>query len=304
MMMSLLPTNAVFAATSGTCGENLTWTIDNNGKLTISGTGNMYGIPKSLSTSIKSVVINDGVTNICSQMFEDCTGLRSITIPNSVTSIENRAFKGCTGLKSITIQSGVTSIGKNAFKNCTSLTSVIIPGSVKSIAGFAFESCTGLASVNIQDGVTSIGGNAFSGCTGLKSVTIGNSVAEIGNCAFLNCTGLKTVYYKGTAADWNRISIDSNNTKLINAKRIYLGWTKTTISNNGKSFAVTPKNIEGGVTVIIALYNGNQLVEVQSAVYSGNEISFNTKKTYTNVKVMTWGSLGSMTPISDVEFVK
>ena len=115
---------------SGTCGANLTWSFSSNGVLNISGTGEMdnYNLPwRSYQSSITSVTIDNGVTNIGSSAFSRCTGLTSITIPLSVTSIGNSAFSGCTGLTSITIPSSVTSIGSGAFDGCTGLTSITIP---------------------------------------------------------------------------------------------------------------------------------------------------------------------------------
>ena len=107
-------------ATSGTCGENLTWTLDNEGTLTISGTGAMtdyyYDAPwHSSSENIKSVVIEDSVTSIGYSAFYGCSNLTSITIPDSLTSIGEWAFGCCSSLTSITIPDSVTSIGERAF---------------------------------------------------------------------------------------------------------------------------------------------------------------------------------------------
>ncbi|MCD8389081.1 MAG: leucine-rich repeat domain-containing protein, partial [Oscillospiraceae bacterium] len=109
---------------SGTCGENLTWTLV-DGVLTISGTGEMEdtlspsGIPwNSQRSSITSVIIEDGVTTISSFAFWDCSSLTSVTIPDSVTSIGSSAFSDCTGLTNVTIGNGVTSIGSSAFSGC------------------------------------------------------------------------------------------------------------------------------------------------------------------------------------------
>ena len=130
------------APTSGTCGENLKWELD-NGTLTIDGTGRMYDFffenyaPWYSDTySIKKVVIKQGVTSIGDWAFYLCDNLTSITIPSSVTSIGNYAFKECSSLTSITIPSGVTSIEDGVFCECSSLTSITIPSGVTSIGSY------------------------------------------------------------------------------------------------------------------------------------------------------------------------
>ncbi|MBQ7986565.1 MAG: CHAP domain-containing protein, partial [Clostridia bacterium] len=78
---------------SGTCGNNLTWTFnENTGALAITGTGNMwnwegwmlYDDPApwySVNHLIKTVNIADGVTSIGEYAFPMCHYLTSITIP-------------------------------------------------------------------------------------------------------------------------------------------------------------------------------------------------------------------------------
>ncbi|MBR4537816.1 MAG: leucine-rich repeat domain-containing protein [Clostridia bacterium] len=218
---ALLP-GTVWAAEivdSGTCGKNLTWTLDSDGKLTISGTGEMkdfdwnpppwYGKRSSVNT----VEIHSGVTSIGRNAFSDCSSLTSVTIPDSVTSIGDGAFSDCDSLTSVTIGNSVTSIGEFAFWRCSSLTSVTIPNSVTSIGGCAFEATPWLQSlgdfaivnhillryqgsetdVTIPNSVTSIGSYAFSGCSSLTNVTIPDSVTSIGGTAFYNCRSLTSV---------------------------------------------------------------------------------------------------------------
>ena len=206
MIASLLPATALAAdiVDSGTCGaegdgSNLTWTLDREGVLTISGSGDMYDYGLSdapwygIRSRVKSAVIADGVTSIGYKAFDDCTSLTSVTIPDSVTSIGYKAFDDCTSLTSVTIPDSVTSIGDSAFSGCTSLTSVTIPDSVTSIGDSAFSGCTSLTSVTIPDSVTSIGDWAFSYCTSLTSVTLPDSVTRIGERAFYYCTSLTSV---------------------------------------------------------------------------------------------------------------
>ena len=118
---------------SGTCGENLTWTLDDAGTLTISGTGAMaywtdykrqpwYDYQKS----IKSVVIEDGVTSIGDYAFSMCESLTSVMIPDTVINIGNCVCYGCTGLTSVKIPVCVTDIGSSSFTNCTSLTDITV----------------------------------------------------------------------------------------------------------------------------------------------------------------------------------
>ena len=182
---------------SGSCGENLTWTLNTDGLLTISGTGEMKDYINApwngLVDKINCVVIRNGVTSIGDGAFKGCTGLTSITIPDSVTSIGDSAFFDCTGLTSITIPDSVTSIGSHAFHGCTGLTSITIPDSVTWIYGGTFYGCTGLTSVTIPNSVTWIDNFTFYGCTGLTSVTIPDSVTSIGNGAFDSCTRLTSI---------------------------------------------------------------------------------------------------------------
>ena len=196
MIASLLPATALAAGIvdSGTCGAEVTWTLDSEGVLTISGSGDMYdyysssGAPWHGSSSrVKSAVIADGVTSIGEKAFCDCSSLTSVTIPNSVTSIGERAFSECTSLTSVTIPDSVTCIGMRAFFYCTSLTSVTIPDSVTSIGQEAFYKCESLTSVTIPGSVTSIGVGAFALCKSLTSVTIPNSVTSINYETFRSC---------------------------------------------------------------------------------------------------------------------
>ena len=159
MIASLLPATALAAdiVDSGTCGaegdgSNLTWTLDSEGVLTISGSGDMrdydYSSPwYENGNQIQSVFMANGVTSIGNFAFNECTSLTSMTIPDSVTSIGNGAFKGCTSLTSVTIPGSVTRIGVGAFASCTSLTSVTIPDSVTRIGKQAFDYCTSLTDV-------------------------------------------------------------------------------------------------------------------------------------------------------------
>lgn len=193
------------------------------------GAGSTY-ITYYIPSSLKTVTITGG--NILYCAFASCSSLTSITIGDGVTSIGNNAFADCSSLKSITIPNSVTSIGELAFYGCSGLTSITIPDSVTSIGDYAFWDCSSLTSITIPDSVTSIGSGAFKNCSSLTSVTIPDSVTSIGESAFSGCGRLTSVYCKGSAADWNSISINSNNSPLTSAMRYYYSATQPTESGN------------------------------------------------------------------------
>ena len=252
MVLALLPETAWAEETSGSCGDNLTWSY-NDGVLTIQGTGQMddYSVFEApwyaYHEQIRAVTIGDGVTNIgesafshCSSMtgvtisdsvtsigfgaFEFCSSMTSVTIPTSVTSIGGAAFFECSSLTSVTLPDSITCLDGAIFRCCSNLTSVTIPSSVTYLDGAVFRDCTGLTTITIPDGVTSIGAVTFNNCSNLTNVTIPTSVTSIGWHAFDFCSRLTDIYYAGSKNDWASIEIDnsdSGNDPLLNASIHY-----------------------------------------------------------------------------------
>jgi hypothetical protein len=105
---------------NGTCGANLTWTL-NDSTLTISGIGTMtnWQIPNyapwyQYRSQIASVLIGDSVTSIGYYAFPNYGNLTSTTIGNSVTSIQSSAFINC-ALTSITSYASIPPQISSAF---------------------------------------------------------------------------------------------------------------------------------------------------------------------------------------------
>ena len=99
LCFALLSTDASAAdSISGTCGDNLTWTLDDQGTLRIYGTGAMddYSYVKapwySSRELIKSIIIGDGVTYIGKHAFATCTNLSDVTLPKTLEKIAGDAF--------------------------------------------------------------------------------------------------------------------------------------------------------------------------------------------------------------------
>ena len=188
---------------SGDCGadgDNVKWTLYDDGELVISGSGSMADyqdwkdIPwHNVRGQIKSVIIKNGIKRIGSYSFGNCSNLQNITIGENVE---------CIGEMSL---------------SATSLKNIIIPDSVKSIEKSAFFGCSYLESVILGKNVAIIGQMAFQRCEKLVSITIPESLSSIGSQAFYKCDNLKNVYYLGTSTNWANISIGSYNTCLTSA---------------------------------------------------------------------------------------
>lgn len=185
---------------SGSCGGSLTYTLTEDGVLTITGTGAMTNYSYNSTAPwyanramISRVVLPYGLTSIGNYAFYECTKLASVTLPGGVTVIGSSAFQKCSALKSVFIPTGVTSIGASAFDGCSQLTSVSIPQGVASIASSTFSGCAELTSVSIPAGVTSIGSSAFLNCSSLVSISLPGSTTAIGRSAFYNCSSLESL---------------------------------------------------------------------------------------------------------------
>lgn len=185
---------------SGTCGENLTWTLDSEGVLTISGTGAMTNyVPPSGSalpntpwrqSGVKSIVIEPGVTSIGDYAFSDLTtpypclsSLKSVTISDTVTSIGQRAFRGNGILKVIELPDSITFLGSYVFSQCGGLTSITIPSQVKHLNGGTFNECGSLHSISLPEGLLTLGLYEFDYC-GIRSITFPASLTELSPVKF------------------------------------------------------------------------------------------------------------------------
>ena len=177
----------------GSCGDNLNWVLDDEGTLTISGSGNTIEAGMWKKKDIRRIVIDAGITSIGDESFSGCSNITSFAVPEGVTSIGYAAFADCSSLTSISLPESVTSIGYAAFYNCNSLASISIPEGVTSIEGHTFWQCSNLTSITIPDSVTGIGELAFAACSNLTSITIPEGVTSIEAIAFAGCSSLTSI---------------------------------------------------------------------------------------------------------------
>ncbi len=190
-------------ADGGICGENVSWTLTDDGTLTVSGEGAM-----------------DQFVNVEScPWYHERESVERVVVEAGVTSVGSFAFSGCTALSGIDLANTVRSIGDDAFKDCARLTAVSLPSGLTSLGNGAFYNCSGLTSLTIPAGVTTLGDFVFSGCSGLRALTLPDSVREIGDCAFLYCNLLNSVALSANnpyfSLDAYGMLFDENRTKLV-----------------------------------------------------------------------------------------
>ena len=225
------------AEASGTCGQNLEWTLSGD-TLTITGSGAMYNYPEdemapwyAYRREISRVLLPEGLTNIGDLAFYGCSALEFVSMPDSVTevgwyafsgctsmtmldlssslkTIRDGAFKECTALPAVRLPKSLTDIGYQAFYRCESLTDITIPASVKSLGHSAFSFCYNLIRAEIQAPITSLTVGSFYGCSRLTTVILPATLKNVEEYAFYDCDGLINVVYPGSAGDREEIEED------------------------------------------------------------------------------------------------
>ena len=142
------------AVASGKCGDGISWSLDENGVLWLSGEGKMDDY-ESADVSpwakkrgrIVEVNFENGITTVGGYAFRNCSRLQKVTLPSSLQSIKQSAFNHCAELTSIEIPEGTETIDEFAFAGCEALADVAIPESMKTIKRYAFRGCNKLRKV-------------------------------------------------------------------------------------------------------------------------------------------------------------
>ena len=209
---------------SGTCGEDLTWVLDEDGLLTISGTGDMYDYTSSnlapwytYRDHVRSVLVEGTADSIGDYAFYQLPNMSTVTIESGVSAIGGHSMKYCSSLVSVTIPGTVTEMGVSVFEQSPLLTTagpasgdyaikfgwtqtipanafmdhrhlerVVFPGGIRTIGEKAFLKCSGLTGVSLPRNLESLGSQAFEQ-TGLTSVALPGNLVTVGSEAFESC---------------------------------------------------------------------------------------------------------------------
>lgn len=158
--------------------------------------GDEYGV-FTQSTSLKKLILPDGLTKIGAAAFRGCTSLSTINIPENVETVGDKAFKDCTSIMEIKLPESVTSLGYSTFENCTNLKSICIPSNVTEIGNNLLKNCTSLASIIIGDSSTKIGKNAFENNNKVTNIVLPPSIENIEDNAFAGWNSSQIIYVLG-----------------------------------------------------------------------------------------------------------
>ena len=152
---------------SGKCGDGISWSLDENGVLWLSGEGKM----------------DDYESADVSPWAKKRGRIVEVNFENGITTVGGYAFRNCSRLQKVTLPSSLQSIKQSAFNHCAELTSIEIPEGTETIDGFAFTGCEALADVTIPESMKTIKRYAFRGCNKLRKVKT-NSDCILGTHAF------------------------------------------------------------------------------------------------------------------------
>ena len=268
-------------------GSAMTYTITDDGVLTISGT-----LPLEDYVDIRSkapfrhLVIEDGIKYIGRKNFAYWEELEELTLPPSVKILRISAFEKCTNLKRVNFTEGLEIIGKDAFNECKNLEKMTFPKSLQKIGQFSFFCCDSLKKVKIPGSVKTIDYKAFAGCDNLTEVVLCNGLESISDEAFKWCNALVKINFPKSLNSIGRYAFEQSDklkdVVLLN-KNISLGFEAfgpeeggSIVGEDGNKYDFWITNVKTNInTVSIALANG-KLVNGDAVVpgtvsYKGKE---------------------------------
>lgn len=200
------------SALEGTCGEGLTWTLE-NGVLTVSGSGSMDNYSEfspapwqDSADLIQRVTVGEGVSNVGNMAFYHCANLTTVTLAGSVKTLGELAFAGCTSLRQIGLGS-VEVISRGCFYDCLELANVILPETLKTLGDEAFYRCKGLGGITIPASVTEFGSSVFAHCESLVYVRVLAQIDVLPYYTFFGCEQLSQLYLPDTIESVERNAV-------------------------------------------------------------------------------------------------
>ncbi len=259
------------------------------------GVTSIGGDAFSWCVKLESLTIPETVSEIGLYAFYSCDALKTVTIPKNVSYIGNCAFSCCDKLEeflvaeenagflsdggvlfsrdlktlvqypvgradaSYTVPDGVKELQSGCFYGARKLENVTLPDSLKTMGYSVFDSCGSLKSITIPDGVKKIAEYAFEYDLALESITLPASLTSIGWSAFDGCDSLSSIYFGGSAAQWERVTIDPSWNDPLFAATVYYGSEVDVPTEDGLDGDFEMKDVEG-VDYHLSDYYGTPIV--------------------------------------------
>ena len=281
---------------SGSCTDTITWTFD-NGVLTLNGTGEMPEYYRYIAVNqdgtkevvekrpdwytfreeIKKVVVNNGIKNISSQAFVECTNLTEVFLADSVVEIGAASFADCINIESFNANC-IESIGGYAFQgasfdtfyfnskfhelnslafydvkvgkyevhpdnaNYCTKDGVLFSKDMTSIIMYPIANAR--TSYTIPNTVKRVEDGAFLTAKNLKSVVFSNNITFLGENSF-NATGLEEVILSDSITEVEPYTFYN----CTNLKSVKFGNGLTYTSRGMFEECTALENIEWGTTL-------------------------------------------------------
>ncbi len=187
---------------------------------------------------LKALILDEGVTLVGANAFEECTALESLTIKGEGTVVDMTAFLACHELKDVTASAALLStVSKTKlqrvhitagavraidFSHVTTLRELTLAAGVTVEQG-AFANCAALATATVPQALlsvlpkgavksltvtncTTLFADTIAGFTALETITLPATLKGIGADAFLDMVALQSVYFEGTLDDWAKLN--------------------------------------------------------------------------------------------------
>ena len=225
---------------SGDCGDNVAWSLDDGGVMTISvkdatQPGEMTDYVSSSDTpwyshlgDVTSVIVKEGVTKVGNRAFDSAINVETVSLPKGLKTIGDSAFFGIEKLKEVDLPEGLETVGDYAFKACVLLSKVTTQEGLVTIGESAFSDCAELSEVKLSEGLKTIGEYAFGACEKLTEIKLPETLEVIDMDAF-NKAGLL------------QIDIPASVQQIKTGAFICGNMTKITVASENENF----KSVDG-----------------------------------------------------------
>lgn len=223
------------------CGDNATWSVGEDGTLTIQGEGSLYEYNNDepwRGQTIRKIVIGEGITDLNTTTFQNSYDLESVEVPSTLKNIPAYCFYNC-GLKTVYIANGVESIGDSAFVYCRNLKKVEIPSSVITFGSNIFGGCS--ENLYIMGEVGSEA-ESYANANGITFVDTYNPVIPLKNCTVT--LAQTTMAYNGaerepkvTVSDGDNVLTKDEDYTVTYTNNQNVGTASVTVTGNGTTYS-------------------------------------------------------------------